>query len=1477
MQDGPNTGLLYYWGSSAPGQAFRITDGVLSPVAASRTTFNIGFPGAQPSISSNGMDGNTGIMWVERVDNYGSNGPETLLAFRAEDFSTPIWTSTNVMGRDVVAGTSVKFVMPIVSNGHVYAASNGSLAVYGLLPAHSVVPDPRTDFQVLQVDPLQGGDTRLQLSWTNPDDAATLIKIERSAVGADGPFTQVAQVGPGQTTFTDTGLTPLTHYWYRIRATNQAGDSAYSPVQDAATRLTASRLNVTTVISREVDLSWTRVGNDGYDLERSTDGGPYIVLNGPTHIPTTQTSYADSDVTVGHSYLYRLRAFNMNPTDSSVSNLASALNAPVDVESPFPDGIQNTDGLHFNGSAFFSSTEHIIRLNNDFSQAGSVFTTARVDDTRFSTTFWIRLHEGTQPNPADGLTFTIQSNSPTALGAGGGGLGYNGISNSVAVKFDVFNKNTTGLILNGNRGAAAGEISVDLDRAVVNLQDQHRKRVDISYDAATQMLNVRITDEQHDGGPTSVSQSYTVNIPAIVGTGGGYVGFTGGTGGNYTLADLTGWVFPPTAPAGPSNLRATAGANDVTLNWTNNAVGEDGYTVQRSLDNFHFDTIASLGVGATTYHDTGLTNNTIYFYRVQAFSALGGSAIASVQATLGGSVVTIDHSDGFASNGDLQANGDATFVNPSPAPGTIGIFTAHQDIGTTGDPGTAGTATFDNTTAMYTLTASGSDIWDTADHMQYIYKPMNGDGEIIARVVSINNTDYWSKAGIMIRQDTSAGSLDAFMLETGGVAPNAHNEPVFQWRPSAGGGTSDTGNHPGGDVGNRAPIWLRLVRSGNTFTGYWAADVNNGQSHGSWRNLGSNQTVPMGTSVLVGLGLTAHNNSTVASAQFDHVTVVTAARLTDTVNNQASSLFTRQRVPITGSFNTSWVMNLRPNNGAANAADGITFTIQADAAGAGAIGQGGGGLGYATDTPGGTQGIHPSVMVKFDMYSQGSHHATTGLYTNGESPNVLSHQIDMTSAGIDFTQNHTYQVDLAYDGLTLTETVKDLVSGRTFSTTYAIAIRDTIGSDTAYVGFTGGTGGQNAWQTIESWTATFNSLAPPPHLEVIYPTTTSGAPVVFTVAAKTAGGAALTNYRGTIHFTSSDPLAILPADYTFTTGDNGTHLFAGVLFHVGTDTVTVTDNSPSPFTDTHTILVNPKSFVVSDFPSPTTAGDSHAFTVTALDYFNNVATDYQGRVHFTSSDPRAALPGDYTFTGDDAGVHVFTATLFTAGTQSITVVDPLTSSQSRGTQSGIEVDPAALSSFVVTGFPSTTVAGETHTFTVTAKDAYGNTVTGYVGTVHFTSDDSQAGLPDDYSFTAEDNGVHVFSASLNSAGTRSITVTDVDTGASGTQSGILVRAGQARRFLLDGLQSTVVADQPQPVIVYAMDAYGNRSTNYTGTVHFSSSDDMAVLPPNYTFTAADNGFHVFLVTFRRRGTQSLTVTDTMDGTILGSQDDIMVV
>src|SRR5207245_1165368 len=140
----------------------------------------------------------------------------------------------------------------------------------------------------------------------------------------------------------------------------------------------------------------------------------------------------------------------------------------------------------------------------------------------------------------------------------------------------------------------------------------------------------------------------------------------------------------------------------------------------------------------------------------------------------------------------------------------------------------------------------------------------------------------------------------------------------------------------------------------------------------------------------------------------------------------------------------------------------------------------------------------------------------------------------------------------------------------------------------------------------------------------------------------------------------------------------------------------------------------------------------------------NTTTDYTGTVHFTSSDTQAVLPANYAFIAGDAGVHTFNATLRMAASQSLIVTD--TCSSITGSQTGITVNPAAANTLIVSGFPPPTTAGIAANFTLTAKPPYGNTATGYTGTIHFTSSDSQAVLAANYSFSAGDAGMHIFSA-----------------------------------------------------------------------------------------------------------------------------------
>ena len=220
----------------------------------------------------------------------------------------------------------------------------------------------------------------------------------------------------------------------------------------------------------------------------------------------------------------------------------------------------------------------------------------------------------------------------------------------------------------------------------------------------------------------------------------------------------------------------------------------------------------------------------------------------------------------------------------------------------------------------------------------------------------------------------------------------------------------------------------------------------------------------------------------------------------------------------------------------------------------------------------------------------------------------------------------------------------------------------------------------------------------------------------------------------------------------------------------GTSRITVTAAAASTFT-------------VST-PATATAGTAFNASVTAKDAFGNTVTGYTGTIHLTSSDTQAVLPADYSFIAADNGTHTFTTvTLKTAGSQSVTATDTLTSSIT-GTSGTVAVSAAAASHFTVST-PATATAGAAFNATVTALDPFNNTATGYRGTVHFTSSDGAASLPANYVFTAGDNGVHTFASgvTLNTVGNQTVTATDTATGSiTGTSGTVAVSAAAANHF-----------------------------------------------------------------------------------------------
>jgi hypothetical protein len=184
------------------------------------------------------------------------------------------------------------------------------------------------------------------------------------------------------------------------------------------------------------------------------------------------------------------------------------------------------------------------------------------------------------------------------------------------------------------------------------------------------------------------------------------------------------------------------------------------------------------------------------------------------------------------------------------------------------------------------------------------------------------------------------------------------------------------------------------------------------------------------------------------------------------------------------------------------------------------------------------------------------------------------------------------------------------------------------------------------------------------------------------------------------------------------------------------------------------------------------------------------------------------------------------------------------------------------------------VAGTFFDVTVTAQDANGNTVTGYTGTVTFSSQDPYgASLPMDYTFQSSDQGQANFygQTALYTAGAWDVTVSDNALGISGSTS-VNVIAAPAAGFYV-AAPSTVSSGVAFNVTLYAIDPYNNIDTNYGGTVAWSTTDPSSgvMLPPTYTFLPSDAGVAYFQngVTLVTPGTWSVTATDISSG-ITGS-------
>lgn len=269
--------------------------------------------------------------------------------------------------------------------------------------------------------------------------------------------------------------------------------------------------------------------------------------------------------------------------------------------------------------------------------------------------------------------------------------------------------------------------------------------------------------------------------------------------------------------AAPTGFTVIPHAGTMELKW--NSMTGVHYKIERATQNNGPYTVLTnkLLEGASSYIDDSLIPNVTYYYRISAFN--------------------LDHA------GPVSATASATSIGmPSPW--------VTLDIG---GP-TPGSASY--MSPIYTLAGSGVDIWGNSDQFRYLHQPASGDCSVVAKLVSMDNTNVWAKAGVMLRESTAAGSSHAAVFVTPGSGIS------FQWRSANGGACNYT------LMSNSVPRWVKITRTGNIFSAFYSLD---GQA---WTPFGVPQTIVMAGSITAGLAVTSHDAAKICTAKFDNVAVI---------------------------------------------------------------------------------------------------------------------------------------------------------------------------------------------------------------------------------------------------------------------------------------------------------------------------------------------------------------------------------------------------------------------------------------------------------------------------------------------------------------------------------------------------------------------------------------------------------------------------
>ncbi len=791
------------------------------------------------------------------------------------------WTLGNLSALNVSQGTYQLTVNPqgwgVADNSGTPLAGNATTS----WTVVSATPSPPTN---LTGTP---GDTTATLQWTASPGATSYNIYRATSTGQE----TLLHLGVAITSFPDTGLTDGTTYFYEVTAVNAMGESSPSSEVMVTPHVLppAPPTNLgATAGDTTATLQWTAApGATSYNIYRATSTGQETLL----HSGVMATSFPDSGLTDGTAYFYEVTSVGTAGEGAKSSEVTVT---PHVLPPPAPTNLSATPGdtiATLQWTAAPGATSYNIYRGTSTGQetllhSGVMATSFPDSGLTDGTTYYYEVTavdsggEGVRSSEVTATPHVLPPAAPTNVSAtpgdtiaalqwtaAQGATSYNiyrgtstnqetllhsgvsitsfgdtGLTDGTTYFYEVTAVNAGGESARSSEVTAVPHVVPPATPANVAAAPGNGQ-VGLSWTASSGAVSYNVYRSTSTGNEVLYHQG-------VVGNSFNDTGLTNGVAYFYQVSAVNGAgessrspqvsAIPVLLPAAPSSLVATTlNTAQIGLQWHESSTSLTGFQVLRSTDGVNFSVLTTLDPTATSYVDSGnLVSGTTYYYQVEAMNSGGSSA---------------------------PSNTAHAAVVSQVAPGWTDA--------NIGGPALAGTASLNG--GVFTVSGGGSNIWYSADQFNYVYQTLNGNGTIVAQVLTQGNTNPWAMAGVMIRNSVSdKGSTFADMVITPG------NGAAFQYRAAA-----DTSNLGNNQAAGSVTDWVKLTRSGQTITGYVSI---NGVD---WTQAGSYTFAAgaLGSQVYIGLAVSAWNNNSISTATFSNVSITGEALPATPTNFTANS------------------------------------------------------------------------------------------------------------------------------------------------------------------------------------------------------------------------------------------------------------------------------------------------------------------------------------------------------------------------------------------------------------------------------------------------------------------------------------------------------------------------------------------------------------------------------------------------------------